>query len=420
MKRRLHIPKAAQIRGLRKAIANRKTPRTFIPSMKKRLAKLTGAVILIAALCGCAARPAAAQMPVTIQPTQQTLASTALGNNTCTGSAQTFPVLNKNQTQHVASLAASATTTSLQFVIQGIDNSGNVFNISDIGQVNGSVNGQGYFPTVQVQVTCLPNTATFTLSYSASGSGTPVNAGAFLASQIDKLIFRTFSATANVSANAITTPFGSSGGKLLFQFGSLQSGSAPALTVQCQGSVTVGTFDTFGFILQPTIAIQQFFVPATECPSLVVNFSAAGTPAGTFSLEYVFDPPGLAPSGTQLNGCVGVSSTGTLTNTVPISVGANSTQRLVPGAAGERISICTFFVSVGVAGTIQLTEGTGATCGTGSTNLSGAMTMAVGSPLNLGASAAAFATNVAGDSLCLTTASSATAAGTISFQYLPI
>jgi len=38
---RLNISKDAQIKGLRKAIKNRRTPRQFIPSMKKRLAKLT-------------------------------------------------------------------------------------------------------------------------------------------------------------------------------------------------------------------------------------------------------------------------------------------------------------------------------------------------------------------------------------------
>ena len=38
---RMNISKEAQIRGLRKAIKNRKTPRQFIPGMKKRLAKLT-------------------------------------------------------------------------------------------------------------------------------------------------------------------------------------------------------------------------------------------------------------------------------------------------------------------------------------------------------------------------------------------
>ena len=35
------LSKQQQIRGLRKALKNKKTPRAFIPSMKKRLAKLT-------------------------------------------------------------------------------------------------------------------------------------------------------------------------------------------------------------------------------------------------------------------------------------------------------------------------------------------------------------------------------------------
>jgi hypothetical protein len=38
---RMNISKEAQIRGLRKALNNRRTPRQFIPSLKKRLAKLT-------------------------------------------------------------------------------------------------------------------------------------------------------------------------------------------------------------------------------------------------------------------------------------------------------------------------------------------------------------------------------------------
>jgi len=38
--RRMNISKEAQIRGLKKALANRKTPRGFLPGMKKRLAKL--------------------------------------------------------------------------------------------------------------------------------------------------------------------------------------------------------------------------------------------------------------------------------------------------------------------------------------------------------------------------------------------
>jgi ribosomal protein L28 len=40
-KRKMRIPVEKQVRGLRKALANRKTPRQFLPSLRKRLAKLT-------------------------------------------------------------------------------------------------------------------------------------------------------------------------------------------------------------------------------------------------------------------------------------------------------------------------------------------------------------------------------------------
>jgi hypothetical protein len=36
----MNLSKSAQIKGLRKALKNRKTPRQFIPGMKKRLFKL--------------------------------------------------------------------------------------------------------------------------------------------------------------------------------------------------------------------------------------------------------------------------------------------------------------------------------------------------------------------------------------------
>jgi len=39
---RMKLTKEQQIKGLEKAIANRRTPRQFIPGMKKRLAKLRG------------------------------------------------------------------------------------------------------------------------------------------------------------------------------------------------------------------------------------------------------------------------------------------------------------------------------------------------------------------------------------------
>lgn len=42
MARKLKIPVAAQIRGIEKALRNRRTPKAFIPGLRKRLAKLKG------------------------------------------------------------------------------------------------------------------------------------------------------------------------------------------------------------------------------------------------------------------------------------------------------------------------------------------------------------------------------------------
>src|ERR1700688_3238526 len=128
MARKMSIPKAKQIQGLRKAIANRKTPRQFIPSMKKRLAKLTGAAVFL--LASCLLHPASgiAQAPVVIVPSQQILAA---AGTACTGSAQIFPVNNRNMTQHYVYARANAAITNLVMQIQGVDASGNVSVISD-------------------------------------------------------------------------------------------------------------------------------------------------------------------------------------------------------------------------------------------------------------------------------------------------
>lgn len=417
MARKMKIPKAAQIRGIKKALRNRRTPKGFLPGLRKRLRKLGGALVFLLAACFLHAAAASAQTPVIIQPTQQTLASSV----NCTGSAQTFPVKNRNQTQHFATASASAGVTSFSMIIQGVDLSGNVFQISDVGQVGGSVSASGYFPTVQLRVVCLPTSATFTVSYSASSATSPVNAGSFLTSQIDKLMYENTDSTLSHTTAVFTTPFGSSSGRLLF-INPNTPGTAE-LDVECEPLFGTGAFiNDFSFSTANTASIQQFYVPADQCPQMQVSYSGASMTAGNFNLEYIFDPPGLAPSLTQTNGCVQTSGSGllNLANTVAISVGANTTQRLVAPRGVYRIVVCSLTVSVGVAGTIQLTEGTGATCGSSTTNVSGAMTLAVGTPVSSVSGLPIFATNVPGDGLCITTAGGATAGGLLSFQYLPI
>jgi hypothetical protein len=292
--RKLHIPKAAQIRGLRKAIANRKTPRQFLPSLKKRLAKLTAVFILASCLLPLASIHA--QAPVSIVPTQQTLAP---AGTACTGSAQTFTVQNRNQTQHYA-YAASTLITNLTMKIQGIDAIGDVYTISDLlatssSTVGGSqaLLGSGYFPTVQVVITCFPAvTGSFELSYAGAQATTNVNVGSYLVSQADKAFALAAPAATSYSVNFFTPPFVNSYGLVTFAYtGAGPTGST--VTVQCQNEVGLGPLFTFN-LATTTLVTQSFPVPAGPCSTVSVAYNPGGASASTYNFDYFFISPGTS------------------------------------------------------------------------------------------------------------------------------
>jgi hypothetical protein len=289
---KLNIPKAKQIQGLRKAIANKKTPRQFIPSLKKRLAKLMACILF--ALVASTAR---AQAPVSIVPTQQTLAP---AGTACTGSAQTFTVQNRNQTQHYAYVAPTL-ITNLTMKIQGVDAIGDVYTISDLlgtatSAVGGSqaLLGSGYFPTVQVVITCFPaTTGTFELSYAGAQATTNVNVGSYLVSQVDKALGLAAPAGTNFSANFFTPPFANSFGILTLEY----TGAGPAgstLTVQCQNQTGLGPGAWTFTLATTTLALQSFPVPASNCPTVSVSYNAGTTSSSTYNLDYSFITPGAA------------------------------------------------------------------------------------------------------------------------------
>lgn len=288
---KLRIPKAAQIKGLRKALANKKTPRQFIPSLKKRLAKLTACILF-----ALVAPMAHAQAPVSIVPTQQTLAP---AGTACTGTAQTFTVQNRNQTQHYAYVVPNASVTNLQMQIQGVDFSGNVFVISDMSMIptpavannRPSLAGTGYFPTVQVTVTCLPaSTGTFLLSYSGSQATFNATTGSYQFSQLDKTISTVAPANTNYNTISFVPPFGNSYGMLYFYF----TGTGPAgstIAVNCQDANGIGQAFTYNLATTATVN-QDFAVPPSACATMFVDYGSGGASATTYGFDYVFLPPG--------------------------------------------------------------------------------------------------------------------------------
>jgi hypothetical protein len=300
MARKLNIPKSKQIQGLRKAIANRKTPRQFIPSMKKRLAKLTGAAILLLTSILYPLSSSHAQTPVIIQPTQQTLAA---AGTACTGSAQNFAVNNRNQTQHYAT---AAVTGAVQFSaeIDGLDTAGNVFRLSDPLEAASTnlplvMTGSGYYPQIRVTVTCSPNTATFALSYSGAQATSNSDTGSYLLGQVDKNLVTGGAANTNVTIASFQTPFASSHGVLLFAVGAASAGGA-TITLNCIGN-SFSALHTLIFTLATSVGTQVFPVPDNACPNMQVTYGSGGASAAIYNLEYLFYQPGFAPAATATN-----------------------------------------------------------------------------------------------------------------------
>lgn len=360
MARKLNIPKDKQIAGLRKAIANRKTPRGFIPSMKKCLEKLTGAAVVLFLLCGCAVRPAAAQTPVTIIPTQQSLAT----NVACTGSSQTFVVNNRNQTQHYFSviLSGGGNTTSLVGWIYGIDAAGNPFQISNSLYMSGGtpqtaiLSGSGYYPTVELILSCT-SSSVFSINYSGSTATSNLIVGSYQTAALDKNIAVGASAGATLGYPFLMPPFGNSNGYLIFSY----NGTGPAgstVSVSCFNQFGTVTSQTFTFTPVVTSAIIQTFpVPIAPCTNMAVTYTAGGASASSYILEYTFQNPGQANS----------------TLSIPTHIiGTTATE--VKSSNGTLIAIN---LNTSAAGTISVFDLATAACtGTPATNVIAVLTIA--------------------------------------------
>lgn len=119
----------------------------------------------------------------------QTVQAQLANNTTCTGNVQNFLTsaaipnfFNLGQTVHQVSALSSATSFTIE--IDGIDVLGNAIRISNnpVSFANGTptqyiAQGNGYYPNIQVSVTCSAG-ALFTLTYTGSSGGQTAVVGA--------------------------------------------------------------------------------------------------------------------------------------------------------------------------------------------------------------------------------------------------
>lgn len=284
------------------------------------------------------------------QSEQQTLGV----NQTCTGSPQTFAIKNLGQTQHYLSVSSLSGETQFQGEIDGIDTQGNVYRISDVletaGFINarqGSISASGYFPKVQVSITCSPNTATYTATYSGAWGTFNSSVGSYLSAAIDKMSFNQASAASNQS-DIVQTPYGSTAGTIYFGYTGWTAGNG-ILSVICNsnvvaGSTTVATFTTAG-----NNGPQAFQVPDVPCASITVQFNKNTVAATTVTAEYLFLVPGRSSSAYQYTHVTGTTATAV---------------KATPGL------LHTLSVNTGGAGTISIFDLASASCtGTPATNV---------------------------------------------------
>lgn len=295
------LSKEQQIKGLRKALKNPRTPKQFLAGMKKRLARLTAVVIL--ALIVPALAHAQFIGYTSPQSVQQTLASA----QACSGSLQTFNVINLGQTEHFLTFIPSTATgiQTLDVAIYGVDKSGNATKLSDdLVQSNssaptGSINGSGYYPIVQAQVIC-SGSGTYTLNYSGVSSTPDGVKGGYKTAQILKVPLNGIPLGSGTNSQNFTTPFGSTAGQLVFT----ATGAPPAgssVFVSCISPSPLG--QTFNLTAAVT---QEFAVGGFPCDQAALSFLSGGASANTGTISYVFNVPGtpVTTSALALNAAI--------------------------------------------------------------------------------------------------------------------
>lgn len=101
--------------------------------------------------------------------------------------------------------------------------------------------------------------------------------------------------------------------------------------------------------------------------------------------------------------------------TAAISTAAAATGQLVALTAGQRIAVCSYVLNGAGATTAKFVRGTGAACGTGTADVTGAMKLIDGSSIPHGSGAGALFRLPAGEALCLTNSAAVQVSGHVTF-----
>lgn len=147
--------------------------------------------------------------------------------------------------------------------------------------------------------------------------------------------------------------------------------------------------------------------------------SATGTCTLASLIKYLNNAAGSAtPAGTNTIGNVGSdpsSGKGTPASAA-INVSTATTTQLVALSGTTKIYVTSYDVIAGGTGNITFVYGTGASCGTGTTSLTGAYNLAAQAGIAKGNGLGAVLIVPAGNALCVTTSAAVQMSGSVSYQ----
>lgn len=252
--------------------------------MKKLFYYFLAALLLI----GCAPRRAQAQFIGFTSP--QTVSATVANNIACTPTISVI-VPNLGQTVHSVTFVVTGSEPAVA-VMQGSNDGVNFFQISDKGFSSiGSVTASGYYPVVRVQISCSLGATRVSATYAGTSVTQGPTFGDIDASYYNKVIAvdSSVSAGSNFTSPAVTTPYGSLSGYLLFNY---FGGAGPAnstINVQCV-SATVASLPTFTLATPTTL--QIFPVPNFPCENAVISYTSGGASANFINISFLFSKPG--------------------------------------------------------------------------------------------------------------------------------
>lgn len=126
-----------------------------------------------------------------------------------------------------------------------------------------------------------------------------------------------------------------------------------------------------------------------------------------------------ASAGPALATRVQIDLAGTQGLSAKVNVATAATTQLVAAVAGARILVAQVALVAGGADDVTLEYGSGSSCSTGTTALSGQMNLGAGGVVEIGDGAALVAQVPAGDALCIVTSAAVQLGGLVTYVQQP-